>query len=253
VGSIVSFEKVTVDFDGFLAVNGLDFTLQEGELRFVIGPNGAGKTTMLDVLTGRTRATSGHVRVRGIDVTRMSEHRIARLGIGRKFQTPAVFSTMTVWENVEVAALAKLPLGSLFRIAPSTARTIDLRIDAALERVGLRDRSTERAGRLAHGEKQWLEIAMLLVQDPKVLLLDEPVAGMTRAERLRTGQLIQDLTATHTIIVVEHDMEFVREFASLVTVLHQGQVLREGVMADIQADARVREVYLGRGFEERVA
>lgn len=238
-------ERLVVEFDGFTVLDGLDFTLEAGELRFLIGPNGAGKTTLLDVIGGQTHPRAGRVLFRGQALTRRPEHAIARLGVGRKFQTPAVFPSLTVWENVAVAALGRAAGGGW-----RGDRALTARVARALERVGLAERSGVRAGRLAHGEKQWLEIAMVLVQDPAVVLFDEPVAGMTHEERERTGALLTALAGAHTVLVVEHDMEFVRQYARRVTVLHQGRVLCEGPLAVVQSDPRVREVYLGRDHRE---
>jgi urea transport system ATP-binding protein len=245
-GKILSVENVHVAFDGFTVLDGLNFSVDYGELRFLIGPNGAGKTTLLDIITGRTRPSSGRVIFdysgAYIDVGRRQEHELVRLGIGRKFQTPAVFPSLTVWENVQVAACFRRPKLSLFRaIDPADAG----RVNDTLHNVGLLQRGATPAGALSHGEKQWLEIAMLLVQDPKLLLLDEPVAGMTRRERERTGELVQAIGRDRSVLVVEHDMEFVRQFARTVTVLHSGQVLSEGPMEMIQQDPAVIQAYLG--------
>ena len=251
--SILQLSGVTVGFDGFTVLNRLVLTLQRGELRFLIGPNGAGKTTMLDVITGKTRPHAGSVTFDGsVDVLRQAEHELARLGIGRKFQTPAVYPSLSVAENVAVAFGARAGLIQLLRHGGrGEARRV---VEDALATVGLAGRRDLRAGALSHGEKQWLEIAMLLVQSPKLLLLDEPVAGMTRAERDRTGELLARIVADgaaegRTILVVEHDMAFVRRYARTVTVLHEGSVLCEGSMDEIQSDRRVVEVYLGRSGE----
>jgi urea transport system ATP-binding protein len=249
---ILELRGVTLGFDGFVVLDGLDFALERGELRFVIGPNGAGKTTMLDVVTGKTRPASGRVLFDGrVDVLHHAEHELARLGVGRKFQTPSVYPSLTVGENLAVAAGAR---GGLLGLFGRLDRASSERVAAALETVGLAHRREARAGALSHGEKQWLEIAMLLVQEPRLLLLDEPVAGMTRAERDRTGELLERIVADGTsrrrsVLVVEHDMTFVRRYARTVTVLHQGRVLREGTMEQVQADRRVMEVYLGRSAE----
>lgn len=257
---IVEISGVTVSFDGFKALDALDFSMTEGELRFVIGPNGAGKTTLLDVLTGKTRPTQGTVRFSGIvqngpgraqhahdhfnvNVARTSEHALVRTGIGRKFQTPTVFASLTVYENLEVAASFKDGALKLLSALPSNATE---RIHDVLDLIGLKNRAHARAGMLAHGEKQWLEIGMLLVQEPKLLLLDEPVAGMTRAERNRTGELLREIARRCSVLVVEHDMDFVRNFASTVTVMHLGKLLCQGPVHEVQSDPRVIEVYLGR-------
>ena len=264
--AILKIENLCVSFGGFPVLDDLSLVVARGELRFLIGPNGAGKTTLMDVISGKVRARSGRVlfdprvpasgdphpamieihgeiRFEGLDLARMREDAIARAGIARKFQTPSVFNSITVAENVAVAAAYRDRfLRQLF--PPSAARRE--RVARALDDVGLLHRADVPAGALSHGERQWLEIAMLLVQSPRIMLLDEPIAGMTRMERERTGELLHRLAGAHTIIITEHDMEFVREFARTVTVLHMGRVLREGPIDDIQRDPVVREVYLGR-------
>jgi urea transport system ATP-binding protein len=238
-------EEVTVTFDGFKALNDLTLTLEEGELRCIIGPNGAGKTTLMDVITGKTRPDQGAVYLgnRLVDLTTLSEREISALGIGRKFQRPTVFGGHTVFENCELALRGnKGVFHSLFGRMSKADRE---RVDEVLDMVGLSDRRQERAGLLAHGHKQWLEIGMLLAQDPKVLLVDEPVAGMNHVEMERTATLLNRLAGERTVVVVEHDMEFVRQIARQVTVLHEGSVLAEGPMEKIQNDPRVIEVYLG--------
>ncbi len=244
-GAILYVEGVTVSFDGFKALNDLSLALDVGELRCVIGPNGAGKTTMMDVITGKTRPDSGKAFLgQTIDLTDLAEYEIARLGIGRKFQKPTVFEAHTVFENLELAMKAdKGVWRSLFYRLGSEEEG---RIGEMLERIGLTARAGEPAGLLSHGQKQWLEIGMLLMQDPQILLLDEPVAGMSDEETARTAALLQSLAGRHSIIVVEHDMEFVASIARKVTVLHEGRVLAEGPMDKIQNDERVIEVYLGR-------
>jgi urea transport system ATP-binding protein len=241
---ILRVDQVTVRFDGFTVLDGLTFGIGYGELRFLIGPNGAGKTTLLDIITGKTRPASGRVLFDGHDVHRVSEHTLVRRGIGRKFQTPAIFPSLSVAHNIEVALGFRDSLPKLLRRLPRPAHE---RLTHTLETVGLVDKAGHAAGTLSHGEKQWLEIAMLLVQEPKLLLLDEPVAGMTRRERDRTGELLHEIGRERAVLVVEHDMEFVRQFARTVTVLHGGRVLCEGPMEDVQRDERVVEVYLGRG------
>jgi urea transport system ATP-binding protein len=241
---ILRVEDVSVAFDGFTVLDRLNLALQYGELRFLIGPNGAGKTTLLDLLTGRIKPGTGRVLFDTLhDITRFQEHELVRLGIGRKFQTPSVYGSLTCFENLEVALGFRRGLVRLFR---GTGRAERERISAALEKVGLLERADTLAGTLSHGEKQWLEIGMLLVQEPKLVLLDEPVAGMTRRERDRTGELLHALEREHTVLVIEHDMEFVRQFSRTVTVLHQGRLLKEGPMEVVQADPEVIEVYLGR-------
>jgi urea transport system ATP-binding protein len=238
-------ENVSVTFDGFKALTEVTLTLEKGELRCLIGPNGAGKTTLMDCITGKTRPDSGAVYLesRMNDLTKLSEVRIAQLGIGRKFQRPTVFQGHTVYENCELAMAGKKGVfRTLFARLTPAQRT---RIDEILELIGLKDHAKRQAGLLAHGQKQWLEIGMLLAQAPSVLLVDEPIAGMTHAESERTAELLLSLAGSHTVVVVEHDMEFVRSIARRVTVLHQGKVLAEGPMAQIQRDPRVIEVYLG--------
>ena len=238
-------EDLSVSFDGFKALSGVSLELEQGELRCLIGPNGAGKTTLMDCITGKTRPDSGAVYLesRYNDLTKLSEVRIAQLGIGRKFQRPTVFQGHTVYENCELALRGRKGVWStLFRRRTPAERA---RIDEILQLIGLADQAKRQAGLLAHGQKQWLEIGMLLAQDPKVLLVDEPVAGMTHAEAERTAELLKSLAGKHTIVVVEHDMEFVRSIARRVTVLHEGKVLADGPMARIQNDQRVVEVYLG--------
>jgi urea transport system ATP-binding protein len=241
---ILSVEGLNVSFDGFTVLDDLNFKLDHQELRFLIGPNGAGKTTLLDVITGKTRASRGKVVFDGkIDLARRQEHDLVRLGIGRKFQTPSVFTSLTVYENLEVAAGFRSRVDAMFRpLRPQQTG----RIEQALEQMGLTERAHHLAGVLSHGEKQWLEIGMLMTQDPQLLLLDEPVAGMTRRERDRTGELLEVISQDRTVLVVEHDMEFVRQFARRVTVLHLGNVLSEGAMDMVQRDQKVIKAYLGR-------
>ncbi|AXX29050.1 urea ABC transporter ATP-binding protein UrtD [Actinosynnema pretiosum subsp. pretiosum] len=231
-----------VGFDGHPALDGLDLTVEEGELRFLIGPNGAGKTTLIDVITGLTRPSSGSVRFGGRELVGLPEHRVVRLGVGRTFQTAAVFEELTVRENLELAAGFRAPLRTLLR----RPRGRSAEVGRALATTGLAALAGRRAGVLSHGQRQWLEIGMLLAQRPGLLLLDEPVAGMSRDERERTGELLAAVAAEHTVVVVEHDMDFLRRYARTVTVLHQGKVLREGAVDEVRADPVVREVYLGR-------
>ena len=242
---ILSVEQLTISFDGFTVLNELDFSMKYGEMRFLIGPNGAGKTTLIDSITGKSKPDRGRIVFDGThDLTRQQEHQLVKLGIGRKFQTPSIFGSLTVYQNVEVA------LGFRSRITGllgGTRRRDPDRIMATLEEVGLAGRASDVAGALSHGEKQWMEIGMLLVQEPKLLLMDEPVAGMTRRERERTGELLQSIGNTRSVLVVEHDMEFVRRFAETVTVLHLGQVLSEGTMEAVQQDPEVIRAYLGHG------
>jgi urea transport system ATP-binding protein len=243
----LELDGVSVTFDGFRALTDLSLQVPKGELRFLIGPNGAGKTTLVDVVTGLTTPTSGRVRFAGDDITDVREHERVRLGIGRSFQTPTVFGSLSVVENLDLAASFRSSLLALFRRRRGTSESIR----ATLERIGLADVADKSAGALSHGQKQWLEIGMLLVQDPALLLLDEPVAGMTNDERNATGDLLQRLAGEHTIVVIEHDMAFLRRFAHTVTVLHEGRLLAEGSVAAVQADPRVQEVYIGRSRDER--
>ena len=236
---------VTVSFDGFKALDDLSLVVDQGELRTIIGPNGAGKTTMMDVITGKTRPDSGEVFFRGNqDLTRLDEAAIANLGIGRKFQRPTVFDNLTVFENLELAlADSRGTWRTLFATLTAAKREV---ISATLERIGLSQNCNQQAGSLSHGQKQWLEIGMLLIHDRQLLLLDEPVAGMTDRETEETAELILDLGRDRTIVVVEHDMAFVRSLGAKVTVLHEGSVLAEGSVEHVQNHPRVIEVYLGR-------
>ena len=238
-------DGVTVSFDGFRALNDLTLELERGELRCIIGPNGAGKTTLMDVITGKTRPDLGGVFLESFDcdLTKMAEWQIARMGVGRKFQRPTVFSGHTVRENLELAC--KGPKGVFRNLFSGMSKPQRASVDKSLELIGLAEKAEQKAGLLAHGHKQWLEIGMLLVQEPKVLLVDEPVAGMTHQEMEHTGELLVSLAGECTVVVVEHDMEFVRNIARKVTVLHEGHVLAEGKMEDIQKHPRVVEVYLG--------
>jgi len=242
---ILTLEGVNKTFDGFKAISDLNFYMDEGELRVIIGPNGAGKSTMLDLVTGRTRPDSGKIEFgKDRDLTRLNEYQINRLGIGRKFQTPSVYIEHTVFENIWLSLEGKRSVWStLFsRLTPAEHE----RIQELLMTVGLADKAQNKAGSLSHGQKQWLEIGMLLAQNPKLLLVDEPAAGMTDEETHKTGELLTRLANQHSIIVIEHDMVFVRQIARKVTVLHQGTVLCEGTVNEVQNDERVIEVYLGK-------
>jgi len=243
--TILYVNGVTVSFDGFKALNDLSFAIDAGELRCVIGPNGAGKTTMMDVITGKTQPDTGTVFLgQTLELTQMTEYEIARLGIGRKFQKPSVLENHTVFENLELAMKGpKSVWATLFHRRDSAQED---RIREMLGRINLAERMHDLAGLLSHGQKQWLEIGMLLMQDPQILLLDEPAAGMSDEETRRTGELLLSLEGKHSIIVVEHDMDFVASIARKVTVLHEGKVLAEGAMDKVQNDERVIEVYLGR-------
>ncbi|MEA2844225.1 MAG: urea transport system ATP-binding protein [Actinomycetota bacterium] len=245
--AVLEVRNLAVEFDGFRALDGVDITVEQGELRFLIGPNGAGKTTLIDCITGLTRPCEGEVYFEGRLLGKMPEHRRVRLGIGRSFQTPTVFDTLTVVENLDLAESFRRPMVTLFK----NRRTVSDGVAATLERVGLAGVPDQLAGALSHGQKQWLEIGMLLVQGPKLLLLDEPVAGMSPQERLDTGALLNELAGEHTVVVIEHDMAFLRRFAHTVTVLHEGRLLFEGTVEQVQADPTVRQVYLGRSRDER--
>ena len=244
-GSILYLDGVSVAFDGFKALNALSLVVEPGELRTIIGPNGAGKTTMMDVITGRTRPDTGRVVFGGdVDLTRLDEAAIANLGIGRKFQKPTVFENLSVIENLDLALRDERRIWQTLvdRLTGAEAR----RIDEVLATIGLGEARDRMAGELSHGQKQWLEIGMLLVQDARLLLLDEPVAGMTDHETERTAALVRRIAGERTVILVEHDMAFVRAVTSKTTVLHEGRVLAEGSIDAVSADPQVIEVYLGR-------
>ena len=244
-GRILYLEDVSVSFDGFKAINRLSLDIAPGELRCIIGPNGAGKTTMMDIITGKTRPDAGSVFFGStIDLLRHTEAEIAQLGIGRKFQKPTVFEQLTVFENLELALKTHKGVAQSLRYRRSAAH--DQRLCEVLETIALQDSLARQAGKLSHGQKQWLEIGMLLVQDPQLLLLDEPVAGMTDQETERTAELFLRLKGQHSLIVVEHDMAFIKAIAETVTVLCDGAVLAQGPLSQVQTDPRVIEVYLGR-------
>lgn len=245
VDTVLYLDGVSVSFDGFKALNQLSLILEPGEMRAIIGPNGAGKTTMMDVITGKTRPDSGSVLFDDThDLTQLDETEIAELGIGRKFQKPTVFDSHTVADNVRLAlAGQRTTLSALFGSRNQIGAED---IDTILERVRLVSHRERLAGDLSHGQKQWLEIAMLLAQDPKLLLVDEPVAGMTDAETEDTASLLRDIARTHSVVVVEHDMAFVRALDVKVTCLHEGSVISEGTIDAVSSDERVIEVYLGR-------
>jgi urea transport system ATP-binding protein len=237
-------DGVSVVFDGFRALNSLSLVVEPGELRAVIGPNGAGKTTMMDVITGKTRPAEGVVRFAAHDLTRMDESAIANLGIGRKFQKPTVFDALSVFENLELAL--KAPRGPIACLRWRLSGAARDAIGATMERIGLAERAENAAGLLSHGQRQWLEIGMLLMQDPQLLLVDEPVAGMTDHETAQTAELLAGIAGTRSVVVVEHDLDFVRALGCRVTVLHEGTLLSEGSIDFVQNDASVVEVYLGR-------
>jgi urea transport system ATP-binding protein len=241
---LLELDDVSVSFDGFYALTDLSMKLYKGELKSIIGPNGAGKTTFLDVITGKVRPTKGTVTYKGQSLIGLSEQKISRQGIGRKFQTPRVFDNLSVLRNLELAASPqKNPFNLLTARLPSSVKD---EVHRLMNYVGLAPFATSQAGSLSHGQKQWLAIAMLVAQSPEVILLDEPVAGLTDEETLRTAELIKSLAGDHTVVVIEHDMEFIRDLDFDVTVLHQGQVLTEGPLDVVKADPRVIEVYLGQ-------
>jgi urea transport system ATP-binding protein len=241
----LSIRDLKVVFDGFVAVGGVDLDVPAGDVRFVIGPNGAGKTTLIDAITGLAKAT-GTVTFEGRELLGKKVHKIARLGVGRTFQTSTIFEELTVLQNLDIAAgWARGPLTLLRR-----RRAVPPEVEKALETVRLSTVRDQLAGTLAHGQKQWLEIGMLLVQNAQLFLLDEPVAGMSHEERDATGELLGQLSEDHTVVVIEHDMDFLRRFARTVTVMHAGKILSEGTVAEVQADPRVQEVYLGHAVQE---
>lgn len=237
-------EGVNKTFDGFKAIDDLNLYIREGELRCIIGPNGAGKTTMMDIITGKTKPDTGEVWLgSNLNLLNMNEAEIANAGIGRKFQKPTVIECLTVWENLELAMSGVRSVWGSY-VAKMTGEQKD-KLESVLSLIHLHDHQTLLAGNLSHGQKQWLEIGMLLMQNPKLLLIDEPVAGMTHQEMDRTSELLNSLAGKHSVVVVEHDMDFVRSIASHVTVLHQGHVLAEGTMDEVQAHQQVKQVYLG--------
>jgi urea transport system ATP-binding protein len=240
---LLAVEGLTVSFDGFKAVNDLSFYVDENEIRVIIGPNGAGKTTVLDLICGRTKATSGSIKFRGKELTRLNEHQIVHTGVGRKFQNPSIYEDLTVFENLELS----FPRGKNVWGALAFRRDAEVftRVEEVAEMIFLKDHLDTEAAILSHGQKQWLEIGMLLIQKPDLLMLDEPVAGMSVAERVKTAELLNTIIKQHSVIVIEHDMKFVEDIAHRVTVLHQGKVLSEGSMDHVQHDPKVVEVYLG--------
>lgn len=249
---ILALEGVSKSFDGFKAINDLSFYMDEGELRVIIGPNGAGKSTLLDLITGRTQPDRGKIEFNGtVDLTSLNEYQINRLGIGRKFQTPSVYGNHSVFENILLSLEGSRSVWNALFSRVTTAQKD--RIQEVLETVGLAAHPKVQAGTLSHGQKQWLEIGMLLAQRPKLLLVDEPAAGMTDEETAKTGELLLSLAGRHTIVVIEHDMVFVRQIARTVTVLHQGSMLCQGTVDQVQSDERVIEVYLGRKKREKPA
>ena len=240
---LLALENVSVAFDGFKAVNELNLYIDKGELRVIIGPNGAGKTTVLDLICGRTKLTEGSIKFKDQEITTKKEQEIVRLGIGRKFQTPSIYEDLTVFENLEIS----YPRGRSVAGALFWKRTDEIteRVREIARMIFLETQLDRLAEELSHGQKQWLEIGMLLIQDPELLMLDEPVAGMSVSERLKTAELLNEIIKNRSVIVIEHDMKFVESIAHRVTVLHQGKVLAEGDMESIQANPKVKEVYLG--------
>ncbi|WP_425056705.1 urea ABC transporter ATP-binding protein UrtD [Pseudomonas abyssi] len=240
---LLAIEDLTVSFDGFKAVDGLNLYVERNEVRVVIGPNGAGKTTLLDLICGKTRASAGSIKFKDTELTRLVEHDIVKAGVGRKFQTPSIYENLTVRENLELSyPKGRNVFGSLFF---KVTDEVNARVLAVAEDIFLSDRLDTSAGLLSHGQKQWLEIGMLLIQDPELLMLDEPVAGMSVSEREATAELLGRISQNRSVIVIEHDMDFVKDIAHRVTVLHQGKLLAEGKMDEVQANEKVIEVYLG--------
>lgn len=242
-GYVLAIEDLTVSFDGFKAVDALNMYIDKNELRVVIGPNGAGKTTVLDLICGKTKSTSGTIKFMDKELTAMAEHEIVRAGVGRKFQTPSIYENLTVDQNLEIS----YPQGRNVFKSLTFKRTaaVDAQVKKIAAEIMLTDFLNMEAALLSHGQKQWLEIGMLLMQDPKLLMLDEPVAGMSAKERDDTADLLRKISANRSVLVIEHDMEFVKKIADKVTVLHQGKILAEGSMEKVQADEKVIEVYLG--------
>jgi urea transport system ATP-binding protein len=244
MSAILELKDVSKNYSGYTAVDHFNFSVNEGELRCLLGPNGAGKTTCLDLITGRQSITSGSILFRGKDISKLQEHEIVNSGIGRKFQVPAVFKELTVRDNFEVAfGYQKGPFANMRSVSLHTHNS--KKYDEIVELTGLKDRLQDISGNLSHGETQWLEIGMVLMQDPSVLLMDEPTAGMTEQETRKTAEIFKSLKGSHTLIVVEHDMSFVREIADIITVMNFGELLAEGTISEIEKNSRVREVYLG--------
>jgi urea transport system ATP-binding protein len=240
---LLAVEQLTVSFDGFKAVSDLSFYVDEKDIRVIIGPNGAGKTTVLDLICGKTRASAGSIKFRNRELTKMSESEIVLAGVGRKFQTPSIYDDLTVFENLEISyPKGRTVFGALtFR----RDRAVIERVEEIAEIIFLKDQLDKRGEYLSHGQKQWLEIGMLLIQDPDLLMLDEPVAGMSVSERVKTAELLNRIISDRSVIVIEHDMKFVEDIARKVTVLHQGKILSEGTMDHVKNDPKVIEVYLG--------
>jgi urea transport system ATP-binding protein len=240
---VLAIEDLTVSFDGFKAIDALTLYVDKGELRVIIGPNGAGKTTLLDLICGKTKASGGSIKFKNNEMTKLAEHRIVRSGIGRKFQTPSIYENLSVFKNLEVSfPRGRGVFGALaFKCTPD----VKARIEEVAAEIGLADQLSTEAGLLSHGQKQWLEIGMLLMQDPELLMLDEPIAGMSVRERELTADLLERICRNRSMIVIEHDMDFVKKIAHKVTVMHQGKILAEGPMDKVQNDPKVIDVYLG--------
>jgi urea transport system ATP-binding protein len=244
MAAALTIDGLSVDFDGFKAVNAVSMIVDEGELRVLLGANGAGKTTLMDLISGKTKSTGGRVFLYDTEITNKEEHEIAGAGVGRKFQIPSVFKDLTVRRNLEVATCSR-DTRVLANLGFGFSRAGEHRVDEVLELIGLTEESKTVAANLSHGQIQWLELGILMVQNAKVLLLDEPTAGMTQAETLKTSKIINALKGKHTLLVVEHDMAFVREIAQRITVMHLGQVLAEGSVTEIERNPKVKEAYLG--------
>jgi urea transport system ATP-binding protein len=243
--TVLESKKITVEFSGFKAISNLDFKVTNNKVHFLIGPNGAGKTTLLDVICGKTQVSQGKVvYMEDQNLVKLKDFKIVHLGISRKFQTPSIFQNLTVYENLIIAL--KQDKGLWATITAKVTSNQQKDIEKMLHLTGLIDEKDQQAGALSHGQKQWLEIAMVLLQDPGLVLLDEPIAGMSKVERLKTGEMIREIAKNRTVLIVEHDMDFVKEYADIVTVMHEGQLLCQGSMEEIQNNPRVREVYLGR-------
>lgn len=243
--TVLESKKITVEFSGFKAIRNLDFKVTNNKVHFLIGPNGAGKTTLLDVICGKTQVSQGKVMyMEDQNLVKLKDFKIVHIGISRKFQTPSIFQNLTVYENLIIAL--KQDKGLWATITAKITKNQQKDIEEMLHLTGLLDEKDQKAGALSHGQKQWLEIAMVLLQDPGLVLLDEPIAGMSKVERLKTGEMIREIAKNRTVLIVEHDMDFVKEYADIVTVMHEGQLLCQGSMEEIQNDPRVREVYLGR-------
>jgi urea transport system ATP-binding protein len=243
--TVLESKKITVEFSGFKAISNLDFKVTNNKVHFLIGPNGAGKTTLLDVICGKTQVSQGKVvYMEDQNLVKLKDFKIVHIGISRKFQTPSIFQNLTVYENLIIAL--KQDKGLWATITAKITKNQQKDIEEMLHLTGLIDEKDQQAGALSHGQKQWLEIAMVLLQDPGLVLLDEPIAGMSKVERLKTGEMIREIAKDRTVLIVEHDMDFVKEYADIVTVMHEGKLLCQGSMEEIQNDSRVREVYLGR-------